>query len=48
MWGGYKRVMLHQMPLRVVDALYALLGRMFFKVGELDNWQVMPFRVLSF
>ncbi len=29
----------------VVRVLYAMIGRLFFPIGELDTWQVMPFLI---
>ena len=34
-----------QFPREVADVLCALAGRLFFNVGELDDWQVMPYLV---
>lgn len=39
------KVLLFQFGKEVADVLCALFGRTLFQVGQLDNWQVMPYLV---
>jgi hypothetical protein len=41
----FDKVLAMQFDTDVAEVLYALIGRLLFKVGQLDDWQVMPYLV---
>ena len=43
----FDKILNHQFDKPVADLLCALIGRLFFKVGQLDDWQVCPYIVGS-